>query len=212
MTAGNQVGADFWSAVLADIGAPDTANNEANLERWSTFENTLAQENPLATTQGSGSVFNSAGVKDFSTAAQGEQATAATLLNGYYPDIVSELRASAPLGSWDTPSVIHEINTWGTHGFANYISGGGTQGTTPPATSPSSSASSSGGTAPSAAPAQPGGVSGAIGSAFGGWIAGLGAWIGGLVEGNLVPLIAAFVLVYLVMAPRLGAGGPSGVV
>jgi hypothetical protein len=113
----------FMQNVLAQIRAPATAINVRNLQTWQRFEGGTALWNPLNDTdEHPGSTpYNSAGVQNYPTAPVGERATAGTLQNGRYTAILVKLRASAPLSQWNDVSVLEQINTWGTHGFAAYI-------------------------------------------------------------------------------------------
>lgn len=112
-----------WASdVLHGIGAPDTKNNRIILISWALGENTKARYNPLATTQiasgatpfntlpGGGHVYN---YPDYKT---GVQATTQTLLNGYYPQIVSDLRVGSftPQQFFNDVNVSHQLGTWGT--------------------------------------------------------------------------------------------------
>lgn len=125
----------FMQNVLAQIRAPATAISVQNLQTWQRFEGGTALWNPLNDTDvhpGS-TEYNSAGVQNYPTAPVGERATAGTLLNGRYTAILVKLRAGAPLSQWNDPSVLEQIRTWGTSGFAAYIE---TQKPTPVPTPP----------------------------------------------------------------------------
>lgn len=109
--------------VLHSIGAPTTPTNIATLWNWSIKEsgrsplvNGSIHNNPLNTTQpapGSTSA-NSVGVQSYPDISTGATATAQTLLNGYYPDIVSALRNSVPSSQWGTiPGINAELDKWG---------------------------------------------------------------------------------------------------
>lgn len=112
---------DFWSQVLALIGAPASPNNIAVLNAWSAHEGTSATWNPLATTQGQGTNFNSTGVKSFATEQAGVQATANTLLNGRYGHIVAALRGDVPLSTWlqGGAGVGPELRVWSGGGYSS---------------------------------------------------------------------------------------------
>jgi hypothetical protein len=97
----------YWGQVLTNVGAPVTQSNIDFLNGWSQREGTQAAWNPLATTQGPGSAFNNVGVRNFATADEGAQYTAATLTNGRYPSIVAALKtgdASGASGSGVLPA------------------------------------------------------------------------------------------------------------
>lgn len=91
-----------WGKELCrKIGAPWTPANDIYLRAWAMAEGARARWNPFATTQrmpGSTTTMNvngtpnSAGVQDYLSWQQGVDATAKTLLNGYYPALVAALR------------------------------------------------------------------------------------------------------------------------
>lgn len=114
-------GAPFYTMVLTDLGAPVTADDLAFLERWGHYEGTAARNNPMATTRHArGSWrFNWKDVQSYPTAEIGAQATADTLDNGLYPEVVAGLRSGHP---WSDERVRAEVNVWGTHGFARWLS------------------------------------------------------------------------------------------
>jgi hypothetical protein len=108
----------FMSAVFAGLGAPVTAANVGSAEAWVRHETPwppVAANNPLDTTEPApgASVFNGAGVRSYPSAAEGVQATVATLLGGY-PLIVAALRSGAGIcGS----SFTGELLTWSGNGY-----------------------------------------------------------------------------------------------
>jgi hypothetical protein len=83
----------FASDLLARLGMPQTAENVRALVAWQQAEGTRAAFNPLATTQGSAGAndFNSVGVKNYTSYAQGLDATVTTLRNGRYGEILAAL-------------------------------------------------------------------------------------------------------------------------
>jgi hypothetical protein len=83
----------FASDLLARLGMPQTAENVRALVAWQQAEGTRAAFNPLATTQGSAGAndFNSVGVKNYTSYAQGLDATVTTLCNGRYGEILAAL-------------------------------------------------------------------------------------------------------------------------
>jgi hypothetical protein len=114
------------AAVLNAIGAPVTDANVAFLDAWNNAEQSGASYNPLNTTQpASGSwSYNSAGVQEYNSPAQGANAIAATLENGYYPNILTALRSGNPLDG-NIASMEAELTTWGTGpGFLQSLLGG----------------------------------------------------------------------------------------
>ena len=86
-----------------------------------------ASYNLLNTTQpASGATdFNSIGVKNYTSYSQGVNATAQTLENGYYTDLLAALRTNddAALGfgsNSPTLGILHNLNTWcGSCGYGN---------------------------------------------------------------------------------------------
>jgi hypothetical protein len=84
----------FATDLLARLGMPQTADNMRAVMAWQQAEGTRAAFNPLATTQGSSgaSDFNSVGVKNYTSYAQGLEATVTTLHNGRYEEILAALR------------------------------------------------------------------------------------------------------------------------
>ncbi len=99
-TPGNQVDSSFFSDVLGMMNIPVTQFALDVFSKWMPYENTTACWNPLATTYqvawmpaGTGcseTVFNSAGVRNYSSKYCGELATAQTLFAGsgsYYQPI-----------------------------------------------------------------------------------------------------------------------------
>jgi hypothetical protein len=109
----------FAKGLLAKIGAPDTPQNLKFLDAWQKAEGGSA-DNPFNTTQDApgASTFNSAGVKRYPSVQEGLNATAQTLLNGKYGNIVSSLRqgtsaqqsAQALANSpWGTGSLVEQI-------------------------------------------------------------------------------------------------------
>jgi type II secretory pathway pseudopilin PulG len=107
----------FIRAVLADLGAPKTAANISSLEAWFPHENTTAVNNPMASTmlEPGSTTFNSAGVQNYVSPSEGAHATAATLDDGYYPQIVKALRAGTGLCG---DSFAGELLTWSGNGYS----------------------------------------------------------------------------------------------
>lgn len=106
---------DFFTAVLKRMGAPATQANLSFLYGWAHAEGTAAAYNPLATTQreqgSTGLSGNSAGVQNYTDAASGEAATAATLSGGHYPNIAALLRSGKGLAGV-TPAIYPDLNLW----------------------------------------------------------------------------------------------------
>ena len=87
-----------WAAkFLASLGAPTGHRNQVVMVAWESAEGTLASWNPLATTYDmpGATQFNSAGVRNYRSLADGIQAIIMTLgIPGHgYESIVADLRA-----------------------------------------------------------------------------------------------------------------------
>ena len=126
--------------MLAAIGAPNTAGNLAFLDSWHAYEGGTATNNPMNTTQPEpgASLYNSVGVRNYTSPKQGTTATAATLENGHYPALLAALRSGDPYTYIDPNGVAANLGTWGSSTFVPvYLlkagSPGGTGGTPPPA-------------------------------------------------------------------------------
>lgn len=118
----------FMQNVLAQIRAPQSPVNISNLQKWQRYEGGTFTWNPLNTTRPEpGSVpgpplpGSHDAVQNYPNAAVGERATADSLMNGRYTAILVKLWHSNPLPLWNDPSVLEQIETWGTVGFAAYI-------------------------------------------------------------------------------------------
>jgi hypothetical protein len=92
-----------WAgAFLSAIGAPKCNDNELVVVTWETAESTLATYNPLATTYAMADAadYNTTGVKNYVSLAQGLDASRGTLEGGAdsygYADVVRSLQACAP--------------------------------------------------------------------------------------------------------------------
>ncbi len=114
----------FFSAILTQIGAPSSQNNIAILSAWAQAESStygLEDWNPLDTTQplGGSCGTNSANVQEYVSAGDGEMATAQTLENGYYPQILLGLEANKPPSYYLGSTVQSEFATWGTGTLIN---------------------------------------------------------------------------------------------
>lgn len=128
-----------WAqALLRSIRAPATPSNLAVLSAWQRAEGggtaNSANYNPLNTTQpaaGAGSI-NSVGVRSYRTPQQGISATAQTLLNGRYGNIVQGLRSGASARQIATAV---EQSPWGTGGGVLRVLGQPAARSTGPASS-----------------------------------------------------------------------------
>ncbi len=122
-TGGSNVNGDqFFSGVLQDMGVPVTRNNINFLEVFAQAESGqsqgLADWNPLNTelsTAGATCNANSAGVKEYDNAADGESALAQTLDQSYYSALVQGLQSNQPISYYATnPSAQQAINVYQT--------------------------------------------------------------------------------------------------
>ena len=113
----------FAGALLGALGAPNNGSTVGFLTAWMAREGTNAGNNPLATTEPwPGSTdFNSVGVKNYATEADGVAATVATLTGGY-PNIVNDLRR----GDGNAAGNEHgELAKWSGGGYDTIGAGGG---------------------------------------------------------------------------------------
>lgn len=112
--AQDQVTPRGWAdAVLSSGGWPDTAANEQSLISWALLEGGGGEYNPLNSTQGDGTSFNSIGVKNYPSWDDGLTQTVATMTNGYYPDIVAALKSGKGIG----PAAGSDLQTWSGQGY-----------------------------------------------------------------------------------------------
>lgn len=84
-----------WASdFLTRLGMPVTSENVRAVVAWEKAEGTKAQFNPLATTRSmpGATNFNSVGVKNFASYADGINANAAALTNGRYGNILAALQ------------------------------------------------------------------------------------------------------------------------
>ena len=90
-----------WALDLLDqANLPVTPNNVATVVCWCQFEGTAAKFNPMATTQPAKGAtnFNSVGVKNYPDYKTGLIATANTLKQAYYKQVVADLKADRDYG------------------------------------------------------------------------------------------------------------------
>ncbi len=120
----NKAGVDptQWARdFLTKLGMPITSENVRAMTAWQQAEGTAARFNPLATTQAGfpgETRFNSVGVKNYASYADGLAANIKAITNGRYGNILSALRsgnnamdvaraiASSP---WGTGSLVERI-------------------------------------------------------------------------------------------------------
>lgn len=114
-----------WAkALLVAMRFPVTADNVAAVTAWEMAEGghwyNTAYYNPLNTTQSmpGATVFNSVGVKAYTSWKQGLEATMITLKNGYYGDILEALRRGN-----DSGAVARAVGAspWGTGDFSRLL-------------------------------------------------------------------------------------------
>lgn len=116
----------FMRSVLAAIGNRQPDQRVVDwMVAWSMFETAWplsASYNLLNTTQAAPGAtnFNAVGVKNYTSYAQGVEATAQTLGNGFYPQLLRALQTNnvdalgmVPGGSV-APAIVQEVATWGT--------------------------------------------------------------------------------------------------
>lgn len=112
------------TAFLTSIGAPSTQANINSISSWIAHEsvypgngqNTGGLYNPLNTTlaESGASNYNSVGVKNYVSEAQGLEATVATILGGDYSDIVAALRSGNGLCGQSFAG----LSTWSGGGYS----------------------------------------------------------------------------------------------
>lgn len=83
----------FGRDLLTRVGAPVTEDNLTAVSAWIKAEGTSAAFNPLATVRKAPGAtdFNTTGVKNFTSYAQGVETTAQALTNGLYTNVLSAL-------------------------------------------------------------------------------------------------------------------------
>jgi peptidoglycan hydrolase CwlO-like protein len=121
MKSGGKVTQITWAqAFLKSLGVPLTVDNVAAVVAWEMAEGgnwyNTAYYNPLNTTQSmpGATVFNSVGVKAYTSWVQGLRATVITIRNGYYGAILSALSRGN-----DAQAVADAVaaSPWGTGSF-----------------------------------------------------------------------------------------------
>lgn len=115
---------DFYQGLLGKLGLPVTDANMAFMRAWNQAEGMSTDtNNPFATTQGApgATSINSVGVKSYGSMEQGIQATAETLQNGYYDDIMSAMQS----GTDPMQAAVAVANSpWGTGSLVMRVLGG----------------------------------------------------------------------------------------
>jgi len=103
----------FYGDVLLALGLPASANRIRFMRAWRQAEGAEATWNPFNTTwsRGRASKYNSVGVGNYATRADGLLATAGTLRLRYYTDLRARLaRDDAP----EAVALSPDLKTWGT--------------------------------------------------------------------------------------------------
>lgn len=103
----------FYGDVLLTLGLPASANRIRFMRAWRQAEGAEATWNPFNTTwsRGRASKYNSVGVGNYATRADGLLATAGTLRLRYYTDLRARLaRDDAP----EAVALSPDLKTWGT--------------------------------------------------------------------------------------------------
>ena len=107
----------FCTDLLNYLKFPANRENLKFLKAWYLAENTQAKNNPFATTQPmpGATIFNYANVRNYATYQDGIKATADTILNGYYPNIIKALNTQqTALEKATDPKISNDFKTWGT--------------------------------------------------------------------------------------------------
>jgi hypothetical protein len=109
--------------ILRAIHAKGSLANRQVLGAQARIEGGQAQWNPCNTTEPwpRSSLYNTAGVRNYRTQADGIAATAATFLNGNYPGIVRDFRAGTKTARAIVTDNAAEWDKWGT-GAAKMLS------------------------------------------------------------------------------------------
>lgn len=119
--------------VLHDLGAPTSKDNIFFLDTWHKYELSKAKNNPLNLTgpSGTGSI-NSDGVQNYATREQGAKYTAQNI--SHYPTIYKMLKSDNVKGTLlghstfgglsSLQHLVTDLNKWGSHSFADSLSGG----------------------------------------------------------------------------------------
>lgn len=102
--------------LLRKLHAPNSTQNRRLLRAWARAEGGTARYNPLNTTEpwAGATDYNSAGVKNYPSGADGIAATYLTLVNGHYIGIVNSLRAGRMTAQRIVERNAAEFDTWGT--------------------------------------------------------------------------------------------------
>jgi hypothetical protein len=115
-----------WAqAILAGLGAPQTAANVNSLIDWFEMEGGGGTNNPLnvsvASVGGQGAI-NSSGVQNIATPADGVASTVAFLEDNNYSAIVSALKSGQGLIGSTSAAIAEELSAWSGGGY-NAVAG-----------------------------------------------------------------------------------------
>jgi hypothetical protein len=103
--------------LLYAIRAKGVKANRQLLDAWARAEGGTESFNSLNTTEPwpGATVYNSVGVRNYASGADGIAATSATLRNGHYPGIVADLRAGKKSARRMVVDNRAEFSVWGTN-------------------------------------------------------------------------------------------------
>lgn len=103
--------------LLRAVKGQGARENRRFLDAWAQAEGGTARFNPLNTTEDwpGATVYNSVGVKNYPSGGAGVAATAATLLNGHYTGLVSDLMLGEKKAERIVADRRDEISVWGTN-------------------------------------------------------------------------------------------------
>jgi cell wall-associated NlpC family hydrolase len=127
-----------WTNMLAgEIGVPMSPGLNTFMNLWTRAEGGGATNNPFNTTQpgfGATGDYNSVGVKNYADPGMGIKATAATLKNGRYGNILAAMRTGDPHAMAQALAA----SPWGTGALVLKMLGGGGGAMSPPPSTPTS--------------------------------------------------------------------------
>lgn len=113
---------DFALGILASGGWPMTASNISFLEQWQRREGGTAggKNNPLNSKQKLGdSTPLPNGIQQYGDPNAGAVATANTITNGYYPDLVAALKAGNASDADASGALAPDLSKWSNGGYTN---------------------------------------------------------------------------------------------
>lgn len=115
--AGSASQASWVRAELRELGDPRTPANIGSLVAWQNREGGGGANNPLNSTEPApgSTVFNGVGVQNYPTPGEGVAATAVTLRNGRYGDILAALASGQGLCGQSFAG----LSTWSGGGYSS---------------------------------------------------------------------------------------------